>query len=93
MARPHYESDDPRAQDRICNAMRDLMLKTEAGSISVRQLSEAAGCNRSTFYYHFESIDSVVGGSDGRSCTMGHAASHALRARGRDRESDRGDIF
>lgn len=40
----------------LSNALKELMTKKNLEKISIREITELAGVNRQTFYYHFEDI-------------------------------------
>lgn len=40
----------------LASALKELMKEKEVEKISIREISELAGVNRQTFYYHFEDI-------------------------------------
>lgn len=68
MARPRKGSAGQDARGRLMSIMADRLAQELAGSITVTSLIRGAGCNRSTFYYHFadasqlveETLDAVV---------------------------------
>lgn len=47
------------AKEEIVQALQILMQKKELDKITVKELIEKAGINRSTYYYHFYKIDDV----------------------------------
>ena len=47
-------------EDRICEALLDLMEEQPLRTIKVTKLAERAGVSRSTFYMYFDSLDDVV---------------------------------
>ena len=59
MARPRKDSKTPGAHQRLVDAYLALASETR-GRLTVTALVEHAGCNRDTFYYHFESMDDLA---------------------------------
>lgn len=49
-----------KTRTNIKNAFKKLMLDNDISKITVSQISEKAGINRSTFYLHYSDVDSVV---------------------------------
>lgn len=60
MARPRKDQAGATARERIEQAFWELLEDMPYRCISVRALSERAGVNHNTFYYHFASIDDLV---------------------------------
>jgi AcrR family transcriptional regulator len=60
MARPRKDSPEPPARERIIEAFWELIIDTPIKQITVKMLTEAARCNRSTFYRHFEDVYNVA---------------------------------
>lgn len=60
MARPRKEADGGDARQRIREALWFLLEKHELRDITVSMITEQAGCNRGTFYYHFNGIDDLL---------------------------------
>lgn len=60
MARPRREAGIPEGRERLIAAFWSLLKTRELASITVGALSEEAGCNRGTFYYHFDSLDALI---------------------------------
>ena len=56
------------ARDRIIEAYLGLLAKNPHKKVTVFAVAKAAGCNRDTFYYHFQSID------DAAKCALGDLA-------------------
>lgn len=59
MARPRYDENTLTARQRILDAAETMFRTMPLGQISMRELTEQASCNRSTFYYHFSDIYEV----------------------------------
>lgn len=59
MARPRKDSGVLDARSRIIEAFWQLVEHERIAELSVGRLSDVAGCNRGTFYYHFKDIDDV----------------------------------
>jgi AcrR family transcriptional regulator len=60
MARPRKDSPEPSARERIIEAFWRLIIDTPIQRITVKMLTGAARCNRSTFYRHFEDVFNVA---------------------------------
>lgn len=60
MPRPRKDQAEPYAPERIKNAFWDLLEQNDLNSITVTMVTQAAHCNRGTFYYHFDSIDDLL---------------------------------
>ncbi len=60
MARPRKDQEGEGARDRIERAFWELLEEMPLRSVNVRMLSQRAGVNHNTFYYHFESIDDLA---------------------------------
>lgn len=60
MVRPAKDSPVPGARERIEEAFLALMDKMPISKISVKMLCEHAGCNKTTFYYHFADASAVL---------------------------------
>lgn len=60
MARPRKNQEGEGARDRIERAFWELLEEMPLRSVNVRMLSQRAGVNHNTFYYHFESIDDLA---------------------------------
>ncbi|MGH1977426.1 TetR/AcrR family transcriptional regulator [Rothia sp. L_38] len=59
MARPRKDSAQPGARQRITEAYWALAAERAFPDIAVDQILKRAGCNRTTFYYHFENLAAV----------------------------------
>ncbi|ORC16104.1 hypothetical protein A7979_05745 [Rothia nasimurium] len=59
MARPRKDSTQPGARQRITEAYWALAAERAFPDIAVDQILKRAGCNRTTFYYHFENLAAV----------------------------------
>ena len=60
MARPRKDQPGEGAKERIEAAFWELLEEMPFRSISVRMLSQRAGVNHNTFYYHFDSIENLA---------------------------------
>lgn len=60
MGRPRKDSADDNARLRIYRAYWRLLETTPLGCITVGAITKEAGCNRGTFYYHFDSVDALT---------------------------------
>lgn len=60
MARPRKDSCEPDARRRIIEAFWALLEEYPLRSITIGSVSKLAGCNRTTFYYHFGDMDALV---------------------------------
>lgn len=60
MARPRKDSCEPDARRRIIEAFWILLGQRPLRSITIGAVSKLAGCNRTTFYYHFADMDVLV---------------------------------
>ncbi len=60
MARPRQDAGEPAARERICEAFWSLLEGCTYPEMSVGMLVSEAGCNRGTFYYHYDSLDALA---------------------------------
>lgn len=60
MGRPRKDSADDNAKLRIYRAYWHLLETTPIDRITVGAITKEAGCNRGTFYYHFDSVDALT---------------------------------
>jgi AcrR family transcriptional regulator len=60
MPRPRNDSVEPSGRQRIRDAFWGLYLKVPFEKITVKEICELAGCNKTTFYYHFTGIENVL---------------------------------
>lgn len=60
MARPRKNQAGQGAKERIETAFWELLEEMPFRSISVRVLSQRAGVNHNTFYYHFASMEELA---------------------------------
>ena len=60
MARPRKDSASPSAQQRLIDAFWELLKTYKVHEITISMLCGKIGCNRGTFYYHFENIDNLL---------------------------------
>ncbi|PTI69235.1 TetR/AcrR family transcriptional regulator, partial [Staphylococcus succinus] len=49
-----------KSKTKIQNALVDCLNKTRMSSMSVKMICDEAQVNRSTFYRHYDSIDSAI---------------------------------
>lgn len=59
MARPAKSSTKYDAKRQIIEAFLRFAGEIPIDKITVRMLTDAVGCNKTTFYYHFETIDDL----------------------------------
>lgn len=59
MARPKKNGTDKDARERILDAIGALALEMPFDKITVSDVTRLASCNRTTFYYHFETIEAA----------------------------------
>lgn len=60
MARPKKDTGERSGKERIKDAFWQLYQKKPLDNIGVKEIAALAGCNRTTFYYHYENIDAVL---------------------------------
>ena len=60
MARPKKNRNTPEARQRMIDSVWDLLEQYRYDQITVSMIVKRAGCNRGTFYYHFNSIDDFM---------------------------------
>lgn len=60
MARPRKDQSGPSAVERMREAFWELLEERSYQSITVRSITQRAGVNPNTFYYHFENIDDMA---------------------------------
>lgn len=60
MARPRKAENGPSAKDRIETAFWALFEQKPLEKISVKEVCAHAGCNKTTFYYHFQDLREVL---------------------------------
>lgn len=60
MARPKYEAGQRTARERLEDAFWELLERHPVSEITVGMLCTRAGCNRGTFYYHFDAIEDLA---------------------------------
>ncbi len=60
MARPRKDQAEPAATERIKEAFWKLLEENDLKHITVNMITQQAGCNRGTFYYHFDSLDDLL---------------------------------
>lgn len=60
MARPKKIQGRPTVRDRIKDEFWRLYEQRPIERISVKEVCEATGCNKTTFYYHFHDLRAVL---------------------------------
>lgn len=60
MARPKGDSAEPPAKERLTNAFWEALETKPLREITVAELCRRANCNKTTFYYHFNSIEELI---------------------------------
>lgn len=60
MARPRKDSDIPAANERMVEAFWNQLSRGCYADVTVTSITREVGCNRATFYYHFDSIDDLA---------------------------------
>lgn len=60
MARPSKSDNRPAAEERIKASFWDLFQQKPLERISVKEVCDAAGCNKTTFYYHFQDLRELL---------------------------------
>lgn len=55
MSRPKKNSEVPGARQRIIDALWTLLETEHISQLGIKSIVAEAGCNRATFYYHFQS--------------------------------------
>ena len=60
MGRPRKDQAGPSAVERMREAFWELLEERPYQSITVRLITQRAGVNPNTFYYHFENIDDMA---------------------------------
>lgn len=60
MARPRKDSECPTGKDRIKQAFWALYAGDAPRRMTVKDVCAEAGCNKTTFYYHYECIEDVL---------------------------------
>lgn len=56
-----YETASRNTERMFAEALKRLLKKMPLEKISVQKLADECGVNRKTFYYHFESMDDLLG--------------------------------
>jgi AcrR family transcriptional regulator len=59
MARPKKSSEKYDAKGQLITAFLSLARKMPIDKITVKMVTDAVGCNKTTFYYHFETIEDL----------------------------------
>lgn len=60
MARPKKDANIPDARQRLADSFWQLLEDNRLNEITVGVLTAKAGCNRGTFYYHYEDIEDLI---------------------------------
>lgn len=60
MPRPRKNSEQPATRQRIKDAFWSLYLELPIDKVTVKEVCAQAGCNKTSFYYHFEDIGCVL---------------------------------
>lgn len=60
MGRPAKHSNVPDARERIVSSFWTLLKRHRLNEITVGMIVAEAGCNRNTFYYHFDNKEALV---------------------------------
>lgn len=60
MAKPKKTGSKSAARERIIEAFWELLESNRLHEISIGMIVAKAGCNRGTFYYHFEDKDALI---------------------------------
>ena len=60
MARPKKNRNTPEARQRMIDSAWELLEQYRYDQITVSMIVKRAGCNRGTFYYHFNGIDDLM---------------------------------
>lgn len=60
MARPAYREDQMTAKQQLKESFWKLLSNTDYSHITVKKLTSEAGLNPNTFYYHYDTMDSLA---------------------------------
>ena len=60
MARPRKDAPGPTALERMREAFWELLEEKPYSAITVKLITQRAGVNHNTFYYHFQNIDEMA---------------------------------
>lgn len=60
MARPAYKKDQITAKEQLKKSFWKLLSENKYSRITVKMLSSEAGVNPNTFYYHYDTMDSLA---------------------------------
>lgn len=60
MARPRKDEARPSAYERMTAAFWSLLGEKSYSAVTVKLITQQAGVNHNTFYYHFENIDDMA---------------------------------
>lgn len=60
MARPRKDEAGPSAYERMTAAFWSLLEEKPYSAVTVKRITQRAGVNHNTFYYHFENIDDMA---------------------------------
>lgn len=60
MARPKYLNDEPTAKSKLKAAFWELLSEMNYSHITVKKLTSRAQLNPNTFYYHYDTMDTLA---------------------------------
>lgn len=60
VGRPRKDASAQDVRERLIAAMVDRLIREPVNAVTVASLIREAGCNRSTFYYHFSGIEQLA---------------------------------
>lgn len=60
MARPRKDSEGPSGKERIKQAFWTLYTNDSPERATVKEICAEAGCNKTTFYYHYRCVEDVL---------------------------------
>lgn len=87
MARPKRTDDKFATRDQLISRFQELATRMPLDQISVRLLVDSVGCNKTTFYYHFETLESLCDTALGAMGIDGSARLVVRRMMGEGREA------
>ena len=59
MVRPRRTDDKYATRDQLVSRFQELATQMPVDQISVRLIVDSVGCNKTTFYYHFRTLESL----------------------------------
>lgn len=59
MARPRRTDEKYATRDQLVSRFQELATQMPVDQISVRLIVDSVGCNKTTFYYHFRTLESL----------------------------------